>query len=160
MKPIKVSTDSGIVTVHSATIYQDANFSTSGVYMVVIDAQFSEHRKELRRNLNDKPLFSLLHSMESDEDRASHICRTYLAIQMIEEWVAKLPEMEEGKVADEIEQYFGGISNVDRFMANTGISSDKKGQVLEILMSAENKRKRTEDIDAIIEETSKKLAAL
>jgi hypothetical protein len=69
---------------------------------------------------------------------------------------------------DAILQYFGGVSNVDLFMANTGISSDKKGQVMETLMDAENKWQRAEGeypeqaeaLDAIIEETAKKLAAL
>lgn len=87
MKPIKVSTDSGIVTVHSATMKRA---SGRGQYHIIMDVQYHEHRKELVHHLTDSRLFDLLSDMETYEEKANHICRTYLAAQMIEEWIAEL----------------------------------------------------------------------
>lgn len=89
MKPIKVSTDSGIVTVHSATM-ERASGRGRGQYHIIMDAQYHEHKITLRRHLTDSQLFDLLSDMDSDYDRASHISRTYLAKQMIEDWLAEI----------------------------------------------------------------------
>lgn len=87
MKPIKVSTDSGIVTVHSATMKRASGY---GQYHIIMDVQYHEHRKELKHHLTDSQLFDLLSDMDNDYDRASHISRTYLAKQMIEEWLTEI----------------------------------------------------------------------
>jgi hypothetical protein len=166
MQQTNFKCSAGNVRIHSATMRKLDGHDN---HLIEIEVEFSGNKQTIQQSLRDAKLWQLLQSMPTEEDRAAHILRTFLAQEAIEWWVNSLKfKEEEGKVADEIVQYFGGVSNVDLFMANTGISSDKKGQVLEILMDAENKWQRsegkyseqTEAIDAIIEETSKKLAAL
>jgi len=165
MQQTNFKCSAGNVRIHSATMLRASGY---GQYSIQIDAEYRGKREILKHHSTDSQLFDLLGDMESDADRAAHILRTYLAEKMIEDWVAEIPDVDEGTVPEEIMQYFGGVSNVDRFMTNTGISSDKKGQVLDILRSADKKWQDTEGeypeqaeaLDAIIEETSKKLAAL
>jgi hypothetical protein len=164
MQQTNFKCSAGNVRIHSATMRKLDGHDN---HLIEIEVEFSGNKQTIQQSLRDAKLWQLLQSMPTEEDRAAHLLRTFLVQGAIEWWVDSLKFKEED-MPDAILQYFGGVSNVDLFMANTGISSDKKGQVMETLMDAENKWQRAEGeypeqaeaLDAIIEETAKKLAAL
>jgi hypothetical protein len=170
MQQTKFKCSAGNVTIHSATMQQTP---MRGKYTVRIDAEYRGKREVIEKYTIDSQLFDLLGDMESDADRAAHILRTYLAEIMIEDWVAEIPDVEKETVSDETAKYFANeLQDIDRFIASTGINSEKRDQVVGIMKIANNKIDETllnlnqsfaemsDATDAIIEETSKKLAAL
>jgi len=170
MQQTKFQSSVGTVKIHSATMLRTSGY---GQYSIQIDAEYRGKRKLIKEHSTGAHLFDYLQSMDNEEYRVAHLLGTYIAEKMIEDWVAEIPDVDEETVSDEILQYFTNeIYGVDRFIANTGIDSEKREQVLAIMRDADKKWRnadrnaqgetpeQSKAIDDLIEETAKKLAAL
>lgn len=170
MQQTKFQSSVGTVKIHSATMLRTSGY---GQYSIQIDAEYRGKRKLIKEHSTGAHLFDYLQSMDNEEYRVAHLLGTYIAENMIEDWVAEIPDVDEEIVSDEIAKYFANeLQDIGRFIASTGIDSEKRDQVVEIMRNANNKIDETllnlnqslaemsDATDAIIEEAAKKLAAL